>query len=32
MLKEIHKFASETTRPIAMNGTQIDKWGHATKE
>ena len=22
MLKEIHKFASETSRPIAMNGTR----------
>ena len=37
MLKEIHKFASETSRPITKNGTQkthtqIDKWGHATKE
>ena len=36
MLKEIHKFASETSRPIA-NGytethTRIDKWGRATKE
>ena len=42
MLKQIHKFASETSRPIAMNGTrkhthrererEIDKWGRATKE
>ena len=36
MLKEIHKFASATSRPVAMNGTrkhtQIDKWGRATKE
>ena len=36
MLKEIHKFASETSRPIAMNGTRkharIDKWGRPTKE
>ena len=37
MLKEIHKFASETSRPIAMGGTRkthtrIDKWGRATKE
>ena len=36
MLKEIHKFTSETSRPIAICGTQkhtqIDKWGRATKE
>ena len=38
MLKEIHKFASETNGPIAKNGTRkhthtrIDKWGRATKE
>ena len=36
MLKEIHKFASETSRPIAMNDTEthtrIDRWGRATKE
>ena len=36
MLKEIHKFASETSRPIAMwhteTHTRIDKWGRATKE
>ena len=32
MLKKIHKFASETSRPIAKNGTRIDKWGRATKE
>ena len=36
MLKEIHKFASETSRPIAMKGTrkhtQIYNWGRSTKE
>ena len=38
MLEKIHKFASETSRPIAMGGmhtrihTWIDKWGRATKE
>ena len=38
MLKKIHKFTSETSRPIAMGGTQkhthtqIDKWGRATRE
>ena len=37
MLKEIHKFASETSRPIAIEWhtethTWIDKWGRATKE
>jgi len=38
MLKKIHKFASETSRPIAMGGTRkhthtlVDKWGRATKE
>ena len=42
MLEKIHKFASETSRPIAICGkrkhthththTQIDKWGRATKE
>ena len=36
MLKEIHKFASETNGPIAMKGTRkhtrIDKWGRVTKE
>ena len=38
MLKETHKFASKTNGPIAICGTQkhthtqIDKWGHATKE
>ena len=32
MLEKIHKFASETSRPIAMDGTRIDKWGRATKE
>ena len=32
MLEKIHKFASETSRPIAICGTRIDKWGRATKE
>ena len=37
MLKEIHKFASETNGPIAKKWhtethTRIDKWGRATKE
>ena len=37
MLKEIHKFASETSRPIANEWhtethTRIDKWDHATME
>ena len=40
MLKEIHKFASVTSRPIAICGTRkhtethtrIDKWGRATKD
>ena len=36
MLKEIHKFASETNGPIAMwqteTHTRLDKWGRATKE
>ena len=28
MLKEIHKFARETSRPIAMNGTQKHTHGY----
>ena len=36
MLEKIDKFASETSRPIAICGTEthtwIDKWGRATKE
>ena len=36
MLENIHKLASETSRPIVICGTwkhtQIDKWGRATKE
>ena len=36
MLEKIHKFTSETSRPIEMGGTRkhtrIDKWGRATKE